>query len=85
MDSSFGADKDKNCCGLAYLSPSSFLACGICRDRHVHPVAGQEDWTYGGFGNNWLGMWHVLHKKFEPDSDLESLPCLRNFCGNTLQ
>lgn len=33
-------------------------------------LAGREDWTYGGFGNNWLGMWHVLHKKFEPGSDL---------------
>lgn len=33
-------------------------------------AAGQEDWTYAGFGNNWLGMWHILEKKFAPDSDL---------------
>ena len=33
-------------------------------------AAGQEDWTYAGFGNNWLGMWHILEKKFAPGSDL---------------
>jgi len=40
--------------------------------RLKRSLEGQEDWTYAGFGNNWLGMWHILEKKFAPGSDLAS-------------
>ena len=36
--------------------------------------SGQEDWSYGGFGSNWLAMWHVLKAKFARGSLLA--PCL---------
>jgi len=31
-------------------------------------LAGQEDFTYAGFGTNWRGMWAVLQAKFRPGS-----------------
>eukprot|EP00746_Dinoflagellata_sp_MGD_P008122 gnl/MRDRNA2_/MRDRNA2_116195_c0_seq1.p1 gnl/MRDRNA2_/MRDRNA2_116195_c0~~gnl/MRDRNA2_/MRDRNA2_116195_c0_seq1.p1 ORF type:complete len:370 (+),score=86.71 gnl/MRDRNA2_/MRDRNA2_116195_c0_seq1:70-1110(+) len=33
-------------------------------------LRGTEDFTYGGFGNNWLAMQAVLAAKFKPGSEL---------------
>jgi hypothetical protein len=33
-------------------------------------LSGQEDWTYGGYGNNWKAMLAVLQQKFSPGSPL---------------
>eukprot|EP00746_Dinoflagellata_sp_MGD_P005572 gnl/MRDRNA2_/MRDRNA2_110811_c0_seq1.p1 gnl/MRDRNA2_/MRDRNA2_110811_c0~~gnl/MRDRNA2_/MRDRNA2_110811_c0_seq1.p1 ORF type:complete len:234 (-),score=45.30 gnl/MRDRNA2_/MRDRNA2_110811_c0_seq1:82-783(-) len=36
-------------------------------------LRGEEDWTYGGFGSNWLAMQAVLAAKFQPESAMASV------------
>jgi len=38
--------------------------------RKKSSLRGTEDRSYGGFGSNWAGMWHVLKGKFSPGSDM---------------
>ena len=40
--------------------------------RLKQQLKGQEDWTYGGYGSNWKGMYAVLRAKFKPGSSLAS-------------
>jgi hypothetical protein len=38
-------------------------------------LAGQEDFSYGGYGNRWCGMLAVLRQKFSPGSRLSLALC----------
>jgi len=43
---------------------------GTMAFRKKQELAGQEDFTYAGFGTNWRGMWAVLQAKFKPGSQM---------------